>query len=257
MSEAFDFSGRTIVVTGGTKGIGRSITERFLASGANVVICARNEPETPVSAGDGTATFVGCDVREPDQVQTVIDTAVDAHGGVDVLINNAGGAPPADSSTASARFNERIIALNLLAPITFSQAANQVMQTQTGGGSIINISSVSGMRANPQGVAYGAAKAGLINASQTLAVEWAPKVRVNSLTSGLVLTPDARAFYGDDDSVAKVAATIPLGRLGQPSDIADACLVLASPLTTWVTGSNFVVHGGGDIPPYLSASDAL
>lgn len=248
---------RAVIVTGGTKGIGRVIAERFLANGDDVVVCARNEPAEPVTAGGRTATFVACDVRDRDQVDAAVDACVAAHGRLDVVVNNAGGAPPAPSAEASARFNERVIALNLLAPIAFAQSAHRVMHGQSQGGVIINIASVSGMRANPLGVAYGAAKAGLLNATDTLGVEWGPHIRVVAVTAGLVLTDDARAFYGDDESVAKVASTIPMGRLGDPADIADACLFVASPEARWMTATNVVVHGGGERPAYLDATDVL
>lgn len=257
MSQPTELPSRTAIVTGGTKGIGRAIAEAFLASGADVVVCARNPPETAVIAGDNEASFITCDVRDPDQVAAVVAHAIERTGRIDVLVNNAGGAPPAPSATASPRFNERIIALNLLAPISFAQAVHDQMQAQETGGVIVNISSVSGVRANPLGVAYGAAKAGLINVTKTLAVEWAPKIRVVTITSGLVLTDDARAFYGDDASVAKVAATLPLERLGTPQDVADAVLFVASPQATWISGANFEVHGGGEKVAYLDASDVL
>ena len=167
-----DMTARVVIVTGGTKGIGKVITETFLDHGADVVICARNAPDAPVTAGGKTAEFVPCDVRDPEQIKTVVAAAVERFGRVDVLINNAGGAPPAPSATVSPRFNERIVALNLLAPINFAQAVHDTMQAQDSGGVIINISSVSGARANPMGVAYGAAKAGLNNVSETLATEW-------------------------------------------------------------------------------------
>ena len=124
-------------------------------------------------------------------------------------------------------------------------------------GLIINISSVSGMRANPMGVAYGAAKSGLPNATETLALEWGPQIRVVSVTAGLILTEDSRAFYGDDESVSQIAETIPMRRLGNPEDIANACLFVASEASNWMTGTNIVVHGGGEKPSYLSATTAF
>ena len=111
------------------------------------------------------------------------------------------------------------------------------------------------MRPSPGAAAYGAAKAGLINLTQTLAMEWAPKVRVNCVTPGLVFTEDAAAHYGDERSQRAVAATVPLGRMADPTEIADACLFLASDLSGFTTGANLVLHGGGERPPYLDALD--
>jgi len=249
-----DMTGRTVIVTGGTKGLGRVIAERFLEQGADVVICARREPEEPVAGAGREAQFVACDVREPDQVAAVVSAAVDATGRVDVLVNNAGGAPPAESATVSPRFNEKIVALNLMAPLNFAQAVHDQMQSQDDGGVIINIASVSGTRANPAGVAYGAAKAGLINATETLASEWGPKIRVIAPVVGMIVTEEAHLFYGDDEGIAAVGETLALGRMGVPEEIADVILFCASPLARWVTGCTIPVHGGGEKPGYLGAS---
>lgn len=255
-TDPLDFTGRSVVVTGGSRGLGRVIATTFLDAGADVVTCARSEPDSPVTSTDGSrqAAFVAADVRDPDQVATVVAAALDRSGRIDVLVNNAGGAPPADSATVSPRFNDKIIALNLTAPMTFCQAVHPTMSTQDGGGVIVNISSVSGTRPNPQGVAYGAAKAGLENMTRTLAHEWGPAIRVVALTVGMIVTDEAAAFYGDDDGQAAVAANLPAGRLGQPTDVADMCLALASPLARWVTGTCVEVHGGGEGPAYLGAN---
>ena len=182
--------------------------------------------------------------------------AVDQFGRLDVLVNNAGGAPQADAATASPRFSESIIRLNLIAPLNFSQAANRVMQKQDSGGSIINIASVSTMRPSPGTAAYGAAKAGLVNLGTSLAVEWAPRVRVNALVVGLTETEQSHLHYGDEDGIAAVGATIPLGRMAVPGDIGNACLFLASPLASYVSGTHFAVHGGGEKPAFLEATNA-
>ncbi|WP_419917893.1 SDR family oxidoreductase [Candidatus Poriferisocius sp.] len=249
-----DFTGKTVIVTGGTKGLGRGLATRFLIAGADVVTCARRPPTEPVAAGGNVATFTAADVRDPEQIAGVVRAAVDRTGRVDVLINNAGGAPPADSATVSPRFNEKIVALNLLAPMAFSQAVYPVMQNQQSGGVILNIASVSGIRPNPKGVAYGAAKAGLLNMSETLAVEWGPRIRVLTVTVGLIVTDEAHLYYGDEAGIAAVGETIALGRMGRPEDVADVCLFLASPLARWMTGANIKVHGGGEKPAYLGAS---
>lgn len=261
-SDPLDFAGQVVLVTGGGKGIGRGIAERFLAAGADVVVCGR----TPVAdvdlpgAVDGsgvsrTARFVAADLRDAEQAAAVVDAAVEQFGRLDVLINNAGGSPSADAATASPRFSTSIVQLNLLAPLHCAQAANAVMQGQDGGGSIVNISSVSGLRPSPGTAAYGAAKAGLISLSASLAVEWAPKVRVNALSAGLVATESADAHYGGAQGMARVAATVPLGRFGTPDDIAGICLFLGSPLAAYVSGANLVAHGGGERPAFLTAAE--
>ena len=255
--DLLDFSGHTVLVTGGTKGVGRGIAEAFLAAGATVVITARSQPDEPVSiAGGNRAHFVAADLRDGEQAEAAVAAAVEAgQGRLDTVINNAGGAPPADAATASARFSESIVRLNLLAPLHVSQAANAVMQGQHDGGSIVNIGSVSGIRPSPGSAVYGAAKAGLIGLTQSLAVEWAPKVRLNAISAGLIRTEQAHLFYGDEDGIARVAATVPLGRLAVPADIAHACLFLASPMASYVSGANLVIHGGGERPAFLDAAD--
>lgn len=256
LATALDLTGKVVLVTGGTKGVGRGIAERFLEAGASVAITARNEPAAPVAFGDGPpAEYFPSDVRDPEQCQQLVAAVVDRFGSLDVLVNNAGGSPPADAATASPRFSEAIIKLNLLAPLHLSQAANAVMQEQSAGGSIVNIGSLSGLRPSPGSSAYGAAKAGLLNLSQSVAMEWAPKVRVNVVSGGYILTEQADLFYGDDAGVARVAATIPMQRLASPSDIGDACIYLSSPLARHVTGANLAVHGGGEPPPFLAAAD--
>ncbi len=252
-----NFQGQVVVVTGGTKGIGKVIAENFLRVGAEVVVCARNAPEDPVAYDDRQAKFITCDVRDHEQIKAVIALCDEEYGKLDVLVNNAGGAPPADSLTASERFTRSVIDLNLVSPILFSQEAANLIRKSSGTGVILNISSVSGMRANPLGVAYGAAKAGVINATETLALEWGPDIRVISITAGLILTEESRHFYGDDESVAKIAATLPMQRLGSPQDVANACLFAASDKAEWMSGSNIVLHGGGDKPTYLEATDIL
>jgi NAD(P)-dependent dehydrogenase (short-subunit alcohol dehydrogenase family) len=252
VNNPFDYSGRVVLVTGGTKGVGRGIADGYTDAGATVVVCGRTAPE-PVDTQAGGRTFIACDVREPEQVTALVEGIVERFGRLDVAVNNAGGAPWADSDTASPRFNERVLALNLLAPLTVAQATNRVMQGQADGGAIVNIASVSGVRPSPGTAAYGAAKAGLLNLTQTLAVEWAPRVRVNAVVAGLIATEQAHLFYGDEAAQARVAATVPIGRLGTPRDVASACLYLSSPAAGFVTGAALPVHGGNERPAYLDA----
>jgi len=236
-----------VLVTGGVRGVGAGITRTFLRAGATVVTCARNAPERPV---DG-AEFVTCDVREPEQVDRLVDDVVAEHGRIDVLVNNAGGAPFALAADASPRFHDKVVGLNLLAPLLVAQRVNAVMQRQESGGAIVNVSSVSGTRPSPGTAAYGAAKAGLDNLTASLAVEWAPRVRVNALDVGMVHTEQSELHYGDADAVAAIGATVPLGRLAEPDEIGACALFLASPLASYVSGATLAVHGGGERPAFL------
>lgn len=248
-----DFTGKVVVVTGGARGVGRGITEAFLAAGADVAICGRKEPaEDQLPSAQGRrAVFLTADVRDAEQAASVLSTTAERLGRVDVLVNNAGGSPAVPAADASPRFVAQVVALNLLAPMYCAQAAHAVMQTE--GGSIINIASVSGLRPSPGTAAYGAAKAGLINLTRSLAVEWAPKVRVNCVVAGLIATEAAQDHYGGAAGIAAVATTVPLGRMGTPEDVAGACLFLASPLASYVSGAALEVHGGGEGPAFLAA----
>jgi len=241
---------RVVLVTGGVRGVGAGISSVFAGQGAVVVTCARR----PV---DGLGyEFHSCDVRDPDSVGGLIDAIVERHGRLDVVVNNAGGSPYALAAEASPRFHQKVIELNLLGMLNVSLAANKVMQGQDAGGAIISVSSVSGRRPSPGTAAYGAAKAGVDSLTATLAVEWAPKVRVNAVVAGMVATEQVELFYGDSESQAAVAATVPLGRLARPDEIGWAAAFLASDVASYISGASLPVHGGGEPPPFLSASSA-
>lgn len=250
-----DLDGRSVLVTGGTRGIGRGIAECFLAAGATVTVCGRRDPDEPPEAGGRTAGFVPADVRDPDAVDRLVGTVAEGAGRLDVLVNNAGGSPHVPAAEASAGFHEAIIDLNLVAPLVCATRANQIMQGQEGGGTILNIASVSGTRPSPGTASYGAAKAGLINLTRTLAVEWAPDVRVNAVTPGLIRTAESEEHYGGPGGMAEVAATVPAGRMGTPADVGRACVFLASDGAAYASGANLVLHGGGERPAFLAAAE--
>ena len=250
-------TGCRVIVAGGTRGIGAGIARGFLRSGARVLVCGRTEPadQAVLPAAEGrAAAFTRADIRDPDQARRFITVAVDLFGGVDVLVCNAGGSPPAAAATASPRFHAKVIELNLIAPLHVAQAANEVMQGQPEGGSVVMIGSVSGTRPSPGTAAYGAAKAGLHHLATSLAVEWAPRVRVNTVVPGFVATESAAVHYADAGGVAAVAATVPLRRMATPDDVADACLFLASPRAAYVSGACLTLHGGGEPPAFLTVT---
>lgn len=240
MRDDLDMSGKVLLVTGGTRGIGRAVADRFAAHGASVAVCARKEPPESFPYW-----FHRCDVRDPAEVASTVEAVTRWAGRLDIVVNSAGGATPTPAATASPRYHIAVVDLNLTAALHVAQCANAQMQQQDEGGSIILVASASGLRPSPGTAAYGAAKAGVISLAQSLAIEWAPKVRVNAVSPALVETDITPGLYSEE-LLATLRADVPAGRLCRPGDVADACLYLASPLASFVTGTNLVVHGGGE-----------
>ncbi|OBI19330.1 short chain dehydrogenase [Mycobacterium sp. E2497] len=208
---------------------------------------------------EGRGFNAGVDIKEMQRTEgftALIDAIVEKHGRLDVVVNNAGGSPYVLTAESSAKFNRKIIELNLLGALSVSQHANEKMQQQDRGGSIINICSLSGRRPSPGTGAYGAAKAGLESLTQTLAVEWGPKVRVNACVVGMVETEQSELFYGDAESIAAISKNVPLGRLAKPDDIGWAAAFLASAAASYISGASLEVHGGGEPPHYLATTNA-
>lgn len=241
---------RVVLVTGGVRGVGKGVSAVFAAQGATVVTCARRPGD------DSPHAFYPCDVRDDDAVSAMIGQIVADHGRIDVVVNNAGGSPYVLAAESSAKFNTKIVELNLLGPLSVSIHANAVMQGQSHGGTIVNVGSVSGRRPTPGTAPYGAAKAGMESLTTTLAVEWAPKVRVNSVVVGMVETEQSELFYGDADSIAAISRNVPLGRLAKPADVGFAAAFLASDAASYISGATLEVHGGGEPPHYLATTTA-
>ncbi len=247
----FDFSHKSVIVTGGTKGVGFGVAQAFLEAGARVFICGRNAPDVMPQGKGNTAEFIAADVRKPEESQQLIDTVLTRSGRLDVLINNAGGSPPVVAADAPYRLSESIIRLNLIAPLILAQQAYHAMR-KTGGGAIVNIASVSGVRPSPGTAAYGAAKAGLINLSRSLAQEWGvDNIRVNAIIAGLIKTEAAEDHYAGARGIALIEQSLPMKRMASPQDIANACLFLAADSSSYVSGAALEVYGAGEPPSFL------
>ncbi|AEW97996.1 MULTISPECIES: SDR family oxidoreductase [Streptomycetaceae] len=256
MGLTVELAGRVVVVTGGTRGVGAGIAQAFLAAGAEVVTLARHPPGHPLTVAGRTARHHQADLRDTAAVRRRIEEIATAHGRLDCLVNNAGGTPYRLLADAGPERHARVVELNLLAPLTASLAAYEVMRHQASGGCVLMVGSVSGTRPSPGTAAYGAAKAGLENLARSMAVEWAPLIRVNTVVPGMVRTERAERHYGDADGVAAVARTVPLGRLAEPADVGDACVFLASDHAAYISGAALLVHGGGERPAFLAAATA-
>ncbi|ROO83530.1 NAD(P)-dependent dehydrogenase (short-subunit alcohol dehydrogenase family) [Actinocorallia herbida] len=235
-----DYTGRVALVTGGTRGLGAGIARAFADAGARVVVCARKAARRAEGA-DAPGHFLPCDVRDPEDVARLMDDIRAEYGRLDVVVNNAGGGPYAPVAEAPPRLLQRVIELNLLGPLYVAQAAYPLMDE----GAIVMVGSVSGTRPSPGTSAYGAAKAGLHHLAACLAAEWAPKVRVNTVVVGLAESGDDQAeHYGGEETLRAIKATVPAGRFATPSDVAAACLYLAS--APHVTGASLTLDGGGE-----------
>ncbi|MFB7516125.1 SDR family oxidoreductase [Streptomyces sp. NPDC056144] len=250
-----ELDGRVVLVTGGTRGVGAGIARAFLRAGARVAVCARRPPDAPVEAAGRTADFHPLDLRNPEAVRDFFTTTLTArYGRLDTLVNNAGGTPYRLLGEGEAERHARVVELNLTAPLAVSLAAHPLLRAARG--SVLMIGSVSGTRPSPGTAAYGAAKAGLENLARSMAVEWAPEVRVNTLVLGMVRTELSHLHYGDEAGLDAVGRTVPLGRLAAPDEIGDAAVFLASDRAAYVSGASLLVHGGGERPAFLDAATA-
>ena len=247
----FDLSGKTAIVTGGGKGIGRQMAEGLAAAGADIVLCARNAERCEQAAAElaelGVKTLgLGCDVRDPDQVQAVVARTVADFGGVDVLVNNAGtvwGATPEDMPLEGW---QKVVDVNLTGVFLFSQAAGRAM-IERESGSIVNIASVAGIHGAPpeivNTVVYHATKGGVISFTRDLAWKWAAYgIRVNAIAPGWF--PSDMANFVLENAGEELVRRVPLGRFGGPEDLKGPVVFLASDASAYVTGHTLVVDGG-------------
>ena len=245
--DQFDLTGRVAVVTGSGQGIGRAIAWGLADAGCDVVLNARRVDDLEVTAAGvrergRDALIVAGDIR--DLSEELADRAMDRFGRIDIWVNNVGGSDEKTTRTLVDTPDEVFRAqleLNLTSAFQGCKAAAKRMQP---GSSIVNISSGAGMRGSPYTGPYAAAKAGMNNLSETLALELAPDIRVNTVAPGPVATEAFSEVLNTDGQHDSIAATIPLGRIGRPDDIAGAVLYLVSDAASWVTGQLILVAGG-------------
>lgn len=249
-TDQFSVNGQTAIVTGSSSGIGKSIVERFADDGANVVVTSREmDNVAPVadeindSERPGRALAIECDVTDREAVQDMVAATVDEFGGLDILINNAGAsfqAPPAEISENGWK---TIVNINLHGTFHCSQIAREHM-CNNGGGRIVNIASVAGVRGSRSMSHYGAAKAGVINFTSSAAADWAEDdVWVNCIAPGLVATEGVRSQMGVEDDAGGIDRTTPDRTIGKPEEVADLAQFLASPASSYLVGETVTIKG--------------
>ena len=247
----FDLTGKVAVVTGGNGGIGLGIARGLVECGATVVVAGRDEAKTEAAVGElndiraGVATGCSVDVTDEDQVQRMVSQAVDRHGGLHILVNNAGiGIRKRPEEYSVAEF-ERVIDTNLTAVFVCSRAAYEPMK-RAGGGKIINIGSMTSIFGHPFSMPYAASKGGVVQLTKSCAIVWAEdNIQVNAILPGWIetnLTAGARRHMPDLE--ARILARTPAGRWGVPYDLAGTASFLASPASDFVTGVAIPVDGG-------------
>ena len=246
--QLLDFSQQTVVVTGASQGIGAGIARRFAEAGANVVVHYRNGKASAdavvqdIKENNGNAVATQADLASEVGSQALIKQAIDAFGAVDVLVNNAGIYPNASLMDMSLEDWQQMYSANVETTMLCTQAAARSM-IAAGHGAIVNIGSTSALNPGKEHSHYNSAKAAVIMLTRSAAQELAPHgIRVNAVSPGLVARPGIEDHW--PDGVARWQKQAPLGRMGEPDDVADACLFLASPAARWITAQNLVLDGG-------------
>lgn len=235
------------LITGASKGIGRAIALSFADAGAHVICCARdrqalNDLVTEIVASGGQATGLVCDVTDPHARQALVEQISAGGRTLDILVNNVGGGGPNWVASSPAQLLQETFAFNVTPAFALTQLCAPHMQSNA---AIINISSAAARYAQPGFTAYGTAKAGLSHLTKLLAQELAPKIRVNGIEPGPVLT-EALKHAAPAKMLAQMADNTPLKRLGTPQDIANAALFLASDSSSWMTGKILELDGGAE-----------
>ncbi|HEY3832874.1 MAG TPA: SDR family oxidoreductase [Acidimicrobiia bacterium] len=246
--ERFKLDGKVAIVTGAGRGIGAASALALAEAGADVVLASRTKEQLDtvaeqVRAHGRRAVVAPTDVNENEAVEALVATAVGELGGLDIVVNNAGGTAPRPFLATSAGYVERSFHFNVTTAFVLTKAAVPAM-LERGGGSVVNISSAIGRLRDRGFIAYGTAKAALSHMTRLMAADLAPKVRVNGIAVGSVATSALETVLTDDAIRTEMVTKTPLQRLGEPDDIALGVLYLASPAASFVTGKIFEIDGG-------------
>lgn len=253
LTSPFALNGQVAIVTGAGKGIGRACALALAQAGADVALAARTQADLDAVASEIRALgrrviTVAGDVSDEANLDTLVARTVAELGKVTILINNAGGSGPNSPLKMSGAELSAVLAWNVTPAYLLIQKTAQPMR-DAGGGAVVNISSVAARYAQKHFSAYGAAKAALNQLTRNLAQDFGPEVRINAIEPGTIMT-DALGRVLTPERLENMRKTTPLGRMGQPEDIANAALFLASPASSWITGKILGVDGGVEAPNF-------
>lgn len=246
VNPVLSLAGKVALVTGAGKGIGKTISTTLAEAGASIVLCARTQTDIDAVAADirnagGQALAIACDVNDLSALEQIVAQTVSHFGRLDILVNNAGGAMPNSVERTSVDDFNNAFQFNVSTAFALSKLA--LPHLRQAKGNIINIASLAGRLSQPNYIAYGTAKAALIQMTKLLAAEIAPDVRVNCVSPGPIMT-EALLTWIPEDYREKMRQDTPLKSLGEPSDIANAVLFLASDAARWISGKDLQVDGG-------------